>query len=143
MKNKKPWIGNDGKPLTTEALKVTSKEWSPATWEAYLITLEHNPRSDEEVSYRNMETIESVASGRLSDLLPNSDHLSEELLEDVKVAVEKLPKKKRVVIEQKIYLDKGQRTIASELKISRAYVQKIRKSAIKTLAKKLKKYSPA
>lgn len=140
MKNRKPWIGNDGKPLTVETLKIISKEWSPETWEAYLVSLEHNPRSDNEVSYRNLETIESAANGSLKDLLPNSNHLSDELLDDVKAAIEKLPKKKRIVIEQKLYLGKGQQTIADELKISRAYTRKLRKSAMKTLAKKLEKY---
>lgn len=143
MKNRKPWIGQNGKPLTTEALKILSKEWTPEIWESYLTSLESNPRRDEEVSFERMDTIESIASATLSDLLPNSDHLTSELLEDVKTAIEKLPKKKRIVIEQNIYLGKGQRTIAADLKISRAYVQKIRKSAMKTLGEKLKKHSLA
>lgn len=140
MKKQKPWNDEAGNPLNEVALKIAARTWDRKTWEQYLKSLEFTPRPDEEVSYENIQRVENRAICSLADLQPNSDDLSDELLEGVKTAINELPPRERVTVEAEFFLETRQKDIAKEFNVSRTMVRKIRKSAFTTLSKKLAKY---
>ncbi len=143
MKTQKPWNDENGKPLSDAALKEVSRGWSAETWNAYLDSRESRGHEENECSMGDLSILDDRALMSLADLLPNSDHLSEELLDDVKRAIEELPKRERVVMEEDLYLGKSQRNIAEKLGVSRASVQKIRTKSFGRLAQKLSKHRPS
>lgn len=140
MKMQKPWTDENGNLLSDGKLRAASAGWSQEIWNEYLATLEYTPRSDEEVCIGSSESLDSFATSTFADLLPSSIQLSDELLEDMKRAIEELPPLERFVMEEGLYGGKSQRTIAMNLGCSRAWVQKIRKKAFDLLAKKLAKH---
>lgn len=141
MKTTKPWIGSDGKPLSDEVLKQVSKHWTRETWEEYLQTLERAPR-EEEVLVGNFKKFEEMSATSWRDILSNPNPPSDALYDDVREAIEALPDRQKYIIEESIYLGKGQREIAKSLGLSRTPLRKSLKSAKKKLAQKLSKHCP-
>lgn len=140
MKKQKPWTDENGKPLSDEALREVACGWDAEMWNAYLESLESRSHEENEHNFGDLSIIDDLGSKSLVSLQPDTDHLSDELLDDVKVAIEELPTRERFAMEEELYLGKSQRNTASELNVSRATVQKIRKKSFKKLAVKLSKH---
>jgi RNA polymerase sigma factor (sigma-70 family) len=140
MKKQKPWMDKNGKALSTRALKKVSRNWDQETWTAYLDSCENHAFEENECNVSDLSMIDDLRLEALAEYLPNSDQLSDELLDDVKEAIEQLPKRERFVMEEQIYLEKSQRSIASEINVSRRMVRNIRKKSLATLAPKLAKH---
>ena len=141
MNIQKPWIGTDGKILSDDELKAICKNWSAAIWEQYLTSIEKKPRQEDEVLVGDPGKLEASVCG-FASLSASSDHISDQLMDDCRDAIAELPTRQKHVIEEEIYLDKGQRVIASEMGVSRTPIRKLRQAAHKKLREKLSKYRP-
>lgn len=140
MKKQKPWMDENGNTLEDTTLKEVSRGWSAETWSAYLDSRENRSHEENECNIADLSIIDDLGVAGLSALQSSADHLSDELLDDVKCAIEKLPKRERFAIEEEFYLGKSQRCVARELGISRASVRKIRKKSFRKLMGKLSKH---
>ncbi len=45
VRQREPWLDENGRPLNLESLRFFSKHWDQETWERYLETLEAKPES--------------------------------------------------------------------------------------------------
>lgn len=116
----KPWLDENGKPLSDQHLKLVSKYWSISDWEEYLQTQETGlkesllePEFYDLLAARQSETI-------FQRFVVTPDPASQKLVEGL---LSILSPMQRTVLER-IYVDgRSENYVANELNISRTTVQ--------------------
>ncbi len=141
MKNQnKPWLDENNEPLSIEALKLASENWSKEIWEEYLVTLEIGVEGIQLSSSREFQDRCEDLTSSIFDL--SSDHSPDELVELINNAKDKLSPTQRIVIEKYFNEGRSEREVAKELSISRSTVKLRKKDALKRIKSNLAEGAP-
>ena len=133
---RKPWLDQNGLPLSDSKLKLASKRWDQKTWEEYLSWFECPltelllPASSYNELASRME--ESCFSLSTSDERDNIKVCTDELLAE-------LTPKQITVIKMIYWQGKSEREISKHLGISRSTTKVMKKSALARIKKNIVK----
>ena len=116
----KPWIGKDGAKLSDNDIRKISVNWTPATWELYLLTtvdcdMSRNETLLDDYDYRLNEEF-------TEDIWTKESSVPEYVHNRIHSAIRSLTEQQRIVIRGVYFLGMPHHVIAKKLKIQRATV---------------------
>ncbi|MDB5036781.1 MAG: hypothetical protein JWQ35_309 [Bacteriovoracaceae bacterium] len=117
-----PWLNSDGTRKADDEIRKISKDWDPATWEAYLQTHE---RRLKEVLLHGSNDIENFSVNAVAVLFDMAESESNpHLKRAVQIALNKLSNRENQILRLVFWDGKTTRDIAEELNISRFNVRR-------------------
>ena len=140
--SRKPWLDQNGTPLSDTKLKLISKGWNQKTWEEYLSWFEWplqesqlSPEVYQEMAEKMEESVFSLSASK--SWLPDQDSklYAEALLN-------KLTPKQKTVLKMIFWEEKTEREIAAHLGIARGTVNDIKNRALLKLKSSLAGSTP-
>lgn len=136
----KPWLDEQGWPLSDGKLHALSKEWSIETWEAYLQSVEVgrvetlvSPRQYEAALDRQGQPVFAFAQS----------HANDGLRGEMAALLKQLTPQQKKIIEMTFWQGLGDARVSKELGICRRTVRTVKHRVLQKLAQKIKKMSPS
>lgn len=115
----RPWLSEDGSPISTEDLKKVCKKWGASIWEQYLQAYEPIIEEDENLDFKDdIDSLIQDASSKqtFSELFELKDYESLKWFID-RCMTKKLSRKQATVLKQYYWEGQTMRQVAEALNL--------------------------
>ncbi|MBI2519475.1 MAG: sigma-70 family RNA polymerase sigma factor [Bdellovibrio sp.] len=132
---RKPWLGQNGLPLSDKELKLASRRWDLKTWEEYLSWFDIQLKETQ---------ISPTIYNKIADNLEESifalcsSNENSHAIASFNKFLSVLTPKQKIVIEMIFWQNKSEREIAKHLGVSRPAIQNIKKRALAQIEQMIK-----